>query len=154
MLVSSKSRSQVVVWLALLGACGGGSSASPAKGGTGGSASAAKKDAGGGAGAGAKKDAGGGPVTDAGSATRDGGGTATTDGGAGGLELMSTAFMDGSKIAAKYRCMAPSPDLSWKGAPSATKSYAVVLEDVTMGFSKGFLHWVIYDIANGVTSLT
>ncbi|MFI5309220.1 MAG: YbhB/YbcL family Raf kinase inhibitor-like protein [Polyangiales bacterium] len=131
------------VWVAMclcfLSACGAASTPSPAKGGAG-SPAAGKKDAGSAAGAG---DAG----LDAAKARPDG--AAATS-----LRLESTAFMDGSKIASQYRCMAPSPDLRWSGAPSTTLSYAVVLEDVTMGFSMGFLHWVIYDIGKDASSLT
>ena len=87
------------------------------------------------------------------------GGTSAGTGGGGGsasggsLAVQSTAFKDGTKIDTKYRCMGPSPDLAWSGAPSASMSYAAVLKDVTPGISQGYLHWVIYDIPGSVTSL-
>lgn len=42
-----------------------------------------------------------------------------------------------------------SPQLSWGGAPGATRSYVVVLYDVTAAFT----HWGMYNIPASVTSL-
>jgi Raf kinase inhibitor-like YbhB/YbcL family protein len=72
---------------------------------------------------------------------------------ASGFAITSMAFADGTKIANKYRCTGPSPDLRWSGAPAAAKSFAIVLKDVTPGVSNGFLHWVMYDIPASVSSL-
>ena len=133
----------------------GGTSATPV-GGSAKDAGSVAKDAGS-----AAKDAGS-VAKDAGKSTADGGGTAKgADAGstnadaatAGALSFSSMAFADGTKIATKYRCTGPSPDLRWSGAPSATKSFAIVLKDVTPGISQGFLHWVIYDIPASVSSL-
>jgi Raf kinase inhibitor-like YbhB/YbcL family protein len=42
-----------------------------------------------------------------------------------------------------------SPAMSWTGAPASTRSYAVVLQDL----SNGFAHWVLWNIPASVTSL-
>jgi len=42
-----------------------------------------------------------------------------------------------------------SPELSWTGAPRGTRSYVVVLYDVTAAFT----HWGMYNIGAGVTQL-
>jgi Raf kinase inhibitor-like YbhB/YbcL family protein len=42
-----------------------------------------------------------------------------------------------------------SPELSWTGAPPNTRSFAVILYDVTAGFT----HWGMYNIAAGVSGL-
>ncbi len=42
-----------------------------------------------------------------------------------------------------------SPELSWTGAPYGTRSYVVVLYDVTAAFT----HWGMYNIAPDVTQL-
>jgi phosphatidylethanolamine-binding protein (PEBP) family uncharacterized protein len=42
-----------------------------------------------------------------------------------------------------------SPAMTWTGAPASTMSYAVVLQDLTNGFS----HWVLWNIPASVTSL-
>lgn len=42
-----------------------------------------------------------------------------------------------------------SPELSWAGAPAGTKSYAVVLLDVSYGQA----HWVMWNIPASVTTL-
>jgi len=105
----------------------------------------------------------GAPAKDSGTPAKDAGGTSSKDAGSGssmpdsaaasGFAITSMAFADGSKIANKYRCTGPSPDLRWSGAPAAAKSFAIVMKDVTPGVSNGFLHWVIYDIPASVSSL-
>lgn len=86
-------------------------------------------------------------------ATQDGAGT---DGGTGGappgtMVLTSTAFAEGGTIPTANTCMGAntSPALAWTGAPSGTKSFAVVLTDL----SKTLIHWVIYDIPPAATGL-
>ncbi len=47
------------------------------------------------------------------------------------------------------KSMNVSPELSWSGAPAATQSFAIVLEDM----SNGFAHWVIWNIPGSVMSV-
>jgi Raf kinase inhibitor-like YbhB/YbcL family protein len=63
----------------------------------------------------------------------------------GGLELESPAFSAGATIPDKYTCVGGdvSPPLRWRGAPSATKELALVVEDPDGG---GFLHWTVLNI--------
>ena len=46
-----------------------------------------------------------------------------------------------------------SPQLSWSGAPAATKSYVIVLDDFEARGGDGFIHWAAYNIPASVTSL-
>jgi Raf kinase inhibitor-like YbhB/YbcL family protein len=90
---------------------------------------------------------------------QSGGAAGSMPGGAGGgtasaLMVESTVFVDGMMISADYRCQNPSPPLSWSGGPAETLSYAITLIDQTPGIAQGALHWVIYDIPAGTTSLS
>ena len=130
-----------------------GVSGSGAGGGGAGGASGTGGSGSGGAGAGGS---GGSGVGGSGGTGGGGSGGAGDDAGmmmGGPLKLTSASFMDGMMIDAKFRCDGPSPAISWSGGPAETMSFAVVLKDVTDGFSKDFLHWVIYDIPTSTTSL-
>jgi len=46
-----------------------------------------------------------------------------------------------------------SPALSWRGAPSGTKSYAVTMYDPDAPTGSGWWHWVVYNIPSTATKL-
>ncbi|MDP9792637.1 Raf kinase inhibitor-like YbhB/YbcL family protein [Catenuloplanes nepalensis] len=72
--------------------------------------------------------------------------TTVTDGGTLGAAQMSGLFgVPGGKDV--------SPQLSWSGAPEATKSYAVTVYDPDAPTGSGFWHWAVADIPASVTSL-
>ena len=67
------------------------------------------------------------------------------------LTLMSTALTEGSAFPAANTCAGAnvSPTLTWTAGPTGTLSYAIVLTDLTIDA----VHWVIWDIPAGTTSL-
>jgi hypothetical protein len=46
-----------------------------------------------------------------------------------------------------------SPQLSWHGAPAATRSYVITMFDTDAPTGSGFWHWVAWDIPSTTTSL-
>ncbi len=64
------------------------------------------------------------------------------------LHLTSSAFEPESNIPREFTCEGRniSPELSWSGAPSATKSFALVMHDPDAPVSGGFTHWLVYNI--------
>ncbi len=46
-----------------------------------------------------------------------------------------------------------SPQLSWYGAPSATRSYVITMFDSDAPTGSGFWHWVAWDLPGSTTSL-
>jgi Raf kinase inhibitor-like YbhB/YbcL family protein len=46
-----------------------------------------------------------------------------------------------------------SPELSWRGAPSGTRSFALMVHDPDAPTGSGFWHWVVYDLPADTTSL-
>jgi hypothetical protein len=63
------------------------------------------------------------------------------------MVLVSPAFADGLEIPALHTCdgASYSPQLAWSAGPPATKSYAVVAVDKTLGGTNNVI-WAIYDI--------
>ncbi|HEY6274162.1 MAG TPA: YbhB/YbcL family Raf kinase inhibitor-like protein [Terriglobales bacterium] len=64
------------------------------------------------------------------------------------LHLSSSAFEAESNIPREFTCEGRniSPELSWSGAPPATKSFALVMHDPDAPVPGGFMHWLIFNI--------
>jgi Raf kinase inhibitor-like YbhB/YbcL family protein len=60
------------------------------------------------------------------------------------MMLESQAFAEGATIPVKYTCdeADTSPDLSWSNEPAGTKSFVLIMEDLTVPWD----HWVVFDI--------
>src|SRR5256885_6810834 len=68
--------------------------------------------------------------------------------GIGRFSLTSTDIRSGRPIPQQFwGCTGPgiSPQLSWSGAPAATRSYAVTVFDPDAPTGSGFWHWVGWD---------
>jgi len=88
---------------------------------------------------------------------------ATTDAGSGSkvmsIKVMSPAFQPGGPIPSKYTCEGQdiSPPLAWSGAPSTTKSFALIVDDPDAPDpakpQRVYVHWVVYNIPATTTSL-
>lgn len=70
------------------------------------------------------------------------------------MVLNSSAFGDGQEIPQKHgkKIENVSPQLSWMGAPSETKSFALSMVD-RHPVAGNYVHWLVVDIDAGVTSL-
>ena len=76
------------------------------------------------------------------------------------LSLTSAEIKEGATIANEqvfkgFGCTGSniSPSLSWSGAPSGTKSFAVSMYDPDAPTGSGWWHWVVFNIPAGTTSL-
>jgi Raf kinase inhibitor-like YbhB/YbcL family protein len=79
------------------------------------------------------------------------------------FKLTSQSFKDGDYLASAhilskdfgFGCAGgnQSPQLSWSGAPSDTKSYALTCFDPDAPTGSGFWHWLIVNIPANVTEL-
>lgn len=76
------------------------------------------------------------------------------------MTLTSPDIAEGSTIANEqllkgFGCTGGnvSPALSWSGAPSGTKSFALTMFDPDAPTGSGFWHWVVFNIPQGTTSL-
>lgn len=70
------------------------------------------------------------------------------------MQLTSTAFLDGQTIPQKYTGRGDdiSPPLQWTGAPSRTKSFALICEDPDAPMGT-WTHWLIYNLPAGAAGL-
>lgn len=70
------------------------------------------------------------------------------------LGLTSVAFSQDEPIPARFTCdgLNISPPLSWNRAARATRSFAIICEDLDAP-SGALVHWLLYNLPPGVTSL-
>ncbi|MGO8915077.1 MAG: YbhB/YbcL family Raf kinase inhibitor-like protein [Stellaceae bacterium] len=70
------------------------------------------------------------------------------------MRLTSAAFANGSEIPARFTCDGDnlSPPLAWSGAPSPTRSFAIVCSDPDAP-SGVWYHWAALDIRHDVNAL-
>jgi Raf kinase inhibitor-like YbhB/YbcL family protein len=75
------------------------------------------------------------------------------------LTITSTAFAPGGAIPSLYTCEGKdiSPPLAWSGAPAATKSFALIVNDPDAPDPAApkmtWVHWVLYNIPPAASSL-
>jgi Raf kinase inhibitor-like YbhB/YbcL family protein len=76
------------------------------------------------------------------------------------MTLTSTELKEGASIANEqvfkgFGCTGGniSPALSWSGAPSATKSFAISVYDPDAPTGSGWWHWVVFNLPASTTSL-
>ena len=70
------------------------------------------------------------------------------------LTLTSSAFRNGESITGRNSCEGEnlSPPLSWTGTPAGTKAWALIMDDPDAPAGV-WVHWVLYDVSSGTTSL-
>jgi Raf kinase inhibitor-like YbhB/YbcL family protein len=70
------------------------------------------------------------------------------------FNLKSSAFENETLIPKRYSCsgLNRSPALTWTGAPSGTRSFALIVSDPDAPGGT-FIHWVVYNIASKVENL-
>ncbi len=88
------------------------------------------------------------------------GALAATAASAQSMSVTSTEIKEGTTIANEqvfkgFGCAGDniSPSLSWSGAPSGTKSFAVSIYDPDAPTGSGWWHWVVFNIPAATTSL-
>jgi Raf kinase inhibitor-like YbhB/YbcL family protein len=71
------------------------------------------------------------------------------------ITVESPAFGPGEKIPTKHTGDGEdvSPALSWSGAPAKTKELALIMDDPDAPVAEPWVHWVLYKIPPGVSSL-
>ena len=74
------------------------------------------------------------------------------------MSVKSAEVSDGStikdeQVANVFGCKGGniSPSLSWSGAPSDAKSFAITVYDPDAPTGSGFWHWVVFNIPPGTT---
>jgi Raf kinase inhibitor-like YbhB/YbcL family protein len=70
------------------------------------------------------------------------------------IHLLSSAYMEGGIIPRRHAGDGDnvSPAFSWSGAPTATQSFAIVMDDPDAP-SGTFTHWVLFNIPAGTSTL-
>jgi Raf kinase inhibitor-like YbhB/YbcL family protein len=63
------------------------------------------------------------------------------------MRLTTTAFQPGGDIPAMYTCDGSdaSPALAWDGAPAATKTFALIVDDPDAP-AGDWVHWVVFNL--------
>ena len=71
------------------------------------------------------------------------------------IEVTSPAFENGQPIPPVYAAEQQNipPPVVWSAGPEGTRSYVLVLEDPDVAQDPPFVHWTIYNIPSGRTSL-
>ena len=75
------------------------------------------------------------------------------------LKLTSTAFAHNGAIPRRYTCQGDdiSLPLAWSGAPAATKSFVLIVDDPDAPDPKAprmtWVHWVLYNLPQTATAL-
>ncbi|HEX9945370.1 MAG TPA: YbhB/YbcL family Raf kinase inhibitor-like protein [Thermoanaerobaculia bacterium] len=74
--------------------------------------------------------------------------------GGSGFQITSTAFAAGQAIPRRYSCDGEnvSPPLAWSGAPPATKSYVLIVDDPDAPGGT-FTHWIVFNLPPETRSL-
>lgn len=73
--------------------------------------------------------------------------------------ITSSAFASNGSIPSKYTCEGTqtSPPVEWSGAPSGTKSFALIVDDPDVPDpakpERTYVHWVVYNIPAGTTAI-
>jgi Raf kinase inhibitor-like YbhB/YbcL family protein len=80
--------------------------------------------------------------------------SASPDPSAASLALRTSAFKPGGNIPKKFTCEGPnvSPALDWDAPPSATRSFALIMDDPDAP-SGTWVHWVVYDLSTSTRHL-
>jgi len=70
------------------------------------------------------------------------------------FQISSTAFSNGETIPKKFTCDGPdvSPQLSWKEAPAAARSFALIMDDPDAPAGT-WVHWVLYNLPANTSQL-
>ena len=75
------------------------------------------------------------------------------------LKLASTAFAHNGAIPKRYTCQGEdvSAPLAWSGAPAATKSFVLIVDDPDAPDPKAprmtWVHWVLYNLPQATAAL-
>ncbi|MBI1904584.1 MAG: YbhB/YbcL family Raf kinase inhibitor-like protein [Planctomycetia bacterium] len=71
------------------------------------------------------------------------------------IEVTSTAFAAGQPVPRKHTGdgVDHSPPLSWSAGPAGTKSWALICDDPDAPTPEPWVHWLIYNLPAGTTSL-